>query len=167
MHSHSTCRTWGDLSKLLETIVSDIKFEIGQIDQLFTAYADLFEQLENEAPSMVELAAIATILHSFYNGIENIFRRIAKGIDEKIPEGVAWHRLLLAQMTKPNSSRQAVLTAKSENQLKQYLNFRHFFRHSYSFVLDWDEMKDLALSVEAVWEETKSELLAFLNQMSA
>jgi len=39
-------------------------------------------------------------LHSFYNGLENIFKLIAKKIDEQNPTSERWHIELLDQMAK-------------------------------------------------------------------
>jgi len=70
---------------LVDRIISQVKFEIGQIDQLFESYADLLEQAQKKAPDLVEVTAMASVLHSFYNGLENIFLSIAKGIDQDVP----------------------------------------------------------------------------------
>lgn len=67
-------------SKLVEKVISQVKFEIGQIDHLFESYADLLEQAQKKAPDLVEITAVASVLHSFYNGLENIFLSIAKGM---------------------------------------------------------------------------------------
>ena len=56
-------------------------FEIQQIDELFTSFSELLEKSKVEEPTLIELTAIGSILHSFYNGIENIFKTIGKNID--------------------------------------------------------------------------------------
>ena len=62
-------------------------FEIGQIDQLLAVYADLVERVQQRPPDLVEITAIASVLHSFYNGLENIFLSIAKGVDQQVYTG--------------------------------------------------------------------------------
>ena len=60
-------------SRLAEKVISQVEFEIGQIDQLFESYAGLLEQVQKNIPDLVEVTAVASVLHSFYNGLENIF----------------------------------------------------------------------------------------------
>ncbi|WP_068963387.1 hypothetical protein [Desulfosporosinus sp. BG] len=74
------------------TLRSQIIFEIKQIDELFTSFSELLEKSKVEEPTLIELTAIGSILHSFYNGIENIFKTIGKNIDGKIPSGNHWHK---------------------------------------------------------------------------
>ena len=52
------------------------------------------------------------MLHSFYTGVENIFKRIALEIDGELPSGDYWHRQLLERMTEPGMSRPAVISAE-------------------------------------------------------
>jgi hypothetical protein len=86
---------------------------------------------------MIEVTACASVLHSFYNGLENIFLSIVKRIDRNVPTGDRWHRDLLYQMGKETPERKQVLTNKTIDQLVDYMGFRHFYRHSYSFSLEW------------------------------
>lgn len=151
---------------MAEKVISQIKVEIGQIDQLFEAYANLLERVQKTPPDLVEVTALASVLHSFYNGLENIFLSIAKGIDAEVPAGSQWHRDLLTRMTEPTASRGPVLTDEMAQRLADYLGFRHFYRHSYSFLLDWDEMEKLAMPLAEVWAQTKDELQLFLNRLS-
>jgi hypothetical protein len=150
---------------LVRKAVSQVWFEIGQVDYLFESYADLFEQVRGKVPGLVEVTAVASVLHSFYNGLENIFLSIAKGIDRDVPTGAQWHRDLLAQMTQATSSRRPVLTRNTAHQLAGYLGFRHFYRHSYSFILEWDELAKLVVPLAEVWEQTKDELQLFLDSL--
>ena len=68
---------------MVKKVVSQVKFEIEQIGLLFEAYADLLERVQRRTPDLVEVTAVASVLHSFYNGLENIFLSIAKGIDSE------------------------------------------------------------------------------------
>lgn len=53
-----------------DKIISQIEFEISQIDQLFIAYSDLLERAQNNTPDLVEVTTVASVLHSFYNGLK-------------------------------------------------------------------------------------------------
>jgi len=151
---------------LAESVVSQVEFEIGQIEHLFESYADLLEKTQKKAPDLVETTAVASVLHSFYNGLENIFLSIAKGIDQDVPAGAQWHRVLLTWMTETTSNRGPVLTVDTAHRLANYLAFRHFYRHSYTFLLEWDELEKLVMSLAEVWEQTRDELQRFLDRLN-
>jgi len=151
---------------LAEKVVSQVRFEIGQIDYLLESYAELLERTQEKVPDLVELTAVASVLHSFYNGLENIFLAIAKGVDRHVPTSAQWHRDLLTQMTETTSSRGPVLTVEIAQQLAYYLGFRHFYRHSYSFVLEWDDLEKMVMPLAEIWERTRHELWLFLEGLS-
>lgn len=93
-----------------------------------------------ETPDLVEITAMASVLHSFYGGLESIFLRVAKRIDQSVPAGAHWHRDLLVQMTGVSLNRESVLSVETSEKLDSYLVFRHFYRHSYSYFLEWDKI---------------------------
>lgn len=140
-----------------------IQFEIEEIDRLLESYAFLINHCKDMTPDLVELTAIATILHSFYNGIEKVFVLIAKEIDENLPKEYDWHKKLLIQMSKPNNKRNSVVSQEMLNNLNEYLAFRHFFRHSYSFHLSWNKIEDITTRINLVWGDVKSELYNFIK----
>lgn len=142
-----------------------MNFEISQIDELFKSYSSLLHRIRKVEPNMIEVTACASVLHSFYNGLENIFLSIVKRIDRNVPTGDRWHRDLLYQMGKETPERKQVLTNKTIDQLVDYMGFRHFYRHSYSFSLEWDELEILIVPVENIWQRIKDELEIFLNSL--
>jgi hypothetical protein len=152
---------------LLKKAVEQINFEIGQIDRLFEEYADLLKQARHKKPTLVELTAMASVLHSFYSGLENIFLSVAKGIDKDIPSGEGWHRKLLRQIAEAAPNRKPLLSAEVFQQLIEYLGFRHFYRHSYSFFLEWERLELLVSPLPEIWKQTKNEIQQFLKQIEA
>ena len=114
---------------------------------------------------MVDITALGSVLHSFYNGLENIFLTLAKRIDQKVPKTTQWHLDLLNQMTKTESKRRQVLSTDMAHRLADYLGFRHFYRHSYSFFLEWDELEKLVNPLEEVCVQVKNELQVFLDSL--
>ncbi|OQY19791.1 MAG: hypothetical protein B6I35_11195 [Anaerolineaceae bacterium 4572_32.2] len=151
---------------MVDKVVSQVEFEIGQIDHLFESYTDLLRRVQKEAPDLVEVTAAASVLHSFYNGLENIFLSISKGVDREVPAGDHWHRDLLTRMAEATLNREQVLAAGTAHQLADYLGFRHFYRHSYSFFLDWDELVGLVAPLLEIWAQTKQDVLRFLDGLS-
>ncbi|MBI5305112.1 MAG: hypothetical protein HY868_23475 [Chloroflexi bacterium] len=118
------------MSESVERAIAQITFETAQIDKLFGVYIELLTRVQQRQPDTVEIAAVASVLHSFYNGVENIFLIVAKQVDQNVPTGNQSHRDLLVQMTKPNPRRGAVIPPETAKRLGDYMGFRHFYRHS-------------------------------------
>jgi len=86
----------------------------------------------------LELAGVATLLHNYYNGIENVVKQIVASKTVNIPQGQNWHRNLLDLALKHNVINKTVWAS-----LKQFLAFRHFFSHAYAFYLEPERMRPL------------------------
>lgn len=142
-----------------------IQRDLALIDQLLAAYADLLVQVEQKPPDLVQVTALASVLHSFYNGLESIFVIIAREVDHVVPSGDRWHRNLLEQMGEANEFRDAVFPPLLQVQIQNYLAFRHYYRHAYSFFLRWGELRELVLPLTAVWSQTKSALNQFSESL--
>lgn len=139
--------------------------EAAQLQQLFEVHRPLLESCRHREPDAIELSALGAFLHSFYTGIENLFRRVALELADGIPQGEAWHRRLLLQMREPTPNRPALLSSSLEERLKPYLQFRHVFRQAYSFQLHWPKMAPLVLECEEVFGDLQAEVAAFSARM--
>ena len=149
-----------------EKVIEEIDTECNRIDKLFQEYESLLEKIKEQEPDFIEIGSLAMMLHSFYNGIESIFSRIAKKIDKNMPDGSEWHKELLELMAKPTKKRKyAVLSETMCEELKVYLGFRHFSRHAYAFDLDWNLMKDLVLQADDVREKVLGEIKSFIEKI--
>ena len=145
-------------------IKEQIKFKLNDIDRLFSEYELIFEKIKVEEPDLFDMTILGSVLHSFYNGLENIFEIIAKNIDNNVPSGNKSHQELLHQMASENGFRHEIISEDLYLRLREYATFRHFYRHAYSFQLNWEKMKPLVENISSVWKETKNTMLSFLNE---
>ena len=136
-------------------VIEQINYKIKDIDKLFSEYELIFIKARNSEPDLYDMTILGSVLHSFYNGLENIFEIIAKNIDENVPKGNKSHQELLHQMASENEKRDAVIDEELYYILREYATFRHFYRHAYSFQLNWEKMKPLVEEVFDVWQKLK------------
>jgi hypothetical protein len=140
-----------------------ISFEISQIDKLLNDSKPLFDLCKIREPDFIELQAAAMILHSFYNGIENILVLIFKGNNEALPGGSKWHMDLLEAAFSKTTNRKAIFNNDLQPSLEEYMKFRHFVRHTYGFQLQWDKMIDLVNNLSDMWNKIKEDLNVFMG----
>ena len=107
--------------------------------------------------SIGELAAIATFIHNFYNGIENVLKRILISIKVGIGDTITWHKDLLK-----TSSEKGIIDSELADALASYLSFRHFFVHSYSFVLKWENLKPLVDGLQETLKKFKASVYKYI-----
>jgi len=100
-----------------DEVREEVEVELEQLGELLASFGEFWDKPLTWRPSLVELAAIASVLHSFYNGAENILRRISIRVDGGLPSGEAWHTELLASMAGTTSLRGAVIAAEAHGAL--------------------------------------------------
>lgn len=141
----------------------------GLVEDELTALERVERQMESlladvdEAPTWVELYAIAGMSHEFYNGIERIFERIVVTLGEGLPKGSAWHVDLLDQVAIPTETRPVIIGSPLQDRLTEYLKFRHFFRHAYGHTLEWDRLRWQAEEMSETLRLLIEQLMAFFE----
>jgi hypothetical protein len=73
--------------KLSDKLAKHIELELLQLQTLLEEHHLLIEACISRDPDTIERSALAAMLHSFYTGIENIFKRIAIEFDGELPKG--------------------------------------------------------------------------------
>ena len=141
--------------------------ERDQLRRLLARVQLLLAKCSETAPDEIELSALAATLHSFYTGVENIFKRVSVELDGTSLRGEAWHRELLLCMARPGPNRPALLCPELHDALLEYLRFRHVFRNAYSFDLDWAKMSPLVLRLGETLHQVERSLDVFLGQDKA
>ncbi len=112
-----------------------------------------------EGLSTIELAGVAALLHNFYNGVENVLKRILLFKQAEMKDSPTWHKDLLKAAFDTG-----MISTNLYEILSGYLSFRHFFVHSYSFTLRWDEMKPLVDRIVETFTQFKSEIDVYLGK---
>ena len=120
-----------------------IDYEISQIDELLDKSQVLMSLCKNKEPDFVEITAIGGILHSFYNGLENIFVLIGKSLQFDFKSSPQWHRNLVDFMFAQDD----FLPGNLRLLLTEYMGFRHFYRHTYGYTIKWEKCAHLFLGM--------------------
>jgi len=143
--------------------IKNIEFQIREIDLLIKQYKELLEI--SKKPGLIEITAIAGVLHSFYNGLESIFIFVLKLQEKSLPTGDNWHKQLIEELFKINENEKLVFPLSLKESIDSYRAFRHFYRHSYTFYLDWEEMDKMVIDLKNNWKSIKKYLNKFLNEL--
>lgn len=101
----------------------------------------------------IATAALASFLHNVYNGIENILKQILKQDGGSVSGTPEWHKQLLLESVNHHS-----ISNDTAECLFEYLAFRHFFVHGYSFPLDPVKVAALAKTIRPVWAIFREEI---------
>ncbi len=149
-----------------DRLKKQIELELELLQRLLEVHKPILEKAARQiTPTPIEISALGAMLHSFYSGIENILKRIVTEIDNRHFCGESWHRELLQLAANQTPNRPAVFTEDLCSRLEEYLRFRHRFRHSYSFQLNWEHMSSLVLSCEDIFRQVTDELQKFILQL--
>jgi len=151
----------------LELLKADILDEIEKIDFLDLEFSKAIEAVRSTSQpvSFYDRGAIGYLLHNFYNGCENIFKSIARFFENDLgPE--SWHRDLLKRMKiSVNGYRPPVINAELFLLLDDFRAFRHKFRHSYGFELDWEKESLLVNKFERTKKLFKTQITLFIKEL--
>lgn len=87
----------GEYKELREDVL-DEEMAIGETLQRLI---DTKARFDPQKKDYVTEPAMGTYLMNFYNGVENIIKRIARGYYLTMPKGESWHRELLVLSSNP------------------------------------------------------------------
>jgi predicted nucleotidyltransferase len=143
-----------------------IEDELVALNRVVESTEEALASLSDD-PGQFELHGLAAYLHQFYTGVESIFERIAVWSGEGLPRGEYWHVDLLNQMAEEQvGERPAVIDEPLRARLKDYLEFRHFFRHAYGHMLLWNKMRWKVENMSDTLTKLRDQLRGFFEAMS-
>lgn len=146
----------------------EIAIELEALETIVNELLALQQDVSHREPTVREEAASAAFLAQFYNGIENILKRISRYHNVPLPSGETWHIELFQRFCSPPHSDLPLLFDESlAASVAPYRRFRHVAFHSYGFQLDWSRMAEGVADVQNVFEQLKQTISEYLKSISA
>jgi len=124
-----------------------------ELENITRVLSELPSDLSCDDLSPLEQAGIGSLLHSFYNGVENVLKQVLSSRDVELPTGPSWHRDLL---NAANTS--GLVSETTAEDLRRYLAFRHFFSHGYAVDLMPDRLEPLVRDAADVFGRFQSDI---------
>lgn len=116
-----------------------------------------------EQPDQFATRALASYVDDFYSGIERICERVAVTLDDELPTGEQWHRMLLYQMGQPRDNRPPLFSQNLLSDTDEYRRFRHRLRHIYGYELEPTRVIALARKAIPLFEDIREAVMAFCD----
>lgn len=153
-------------------VISRLEAELKNIHRLY----ETLEQrnlLNNNKDLAIKLSddftlrAVGSIFHDFYTSVENMFKIVARYIDESIPEGAEWHLELLQQMATPIiKTRGPLISSQTKDLLNEFRGFRHVFRNVYGFNLIGKRLESLLTIFPSTVSNVEKDIKNFTKEMN-
>ena len=140
-------------------LFEEIDIDIESMVIIVTEIDNLITEVGNNMPTNVQKTALGGFVAQFYNGIENILKRIHKHFNIELPKGEDWHISLLDRFsTNTNTEFPMKLSNDLIEKITDYRRFRHYFFHGYSHNLNWEILKNGVSDINEVLSQFIEEI---------
>jgi hypothetical protein len=152
-------------SNSLILLTVDLNSQMTEIKSIYQKLVDRSKKLQ--ADDQIILESIAYQIHNLYCATEDLLKIVARYFENNISESSQWHSLLLQRMSAeiPNV-RPAFLTSKTYLLLNSLRGFRHFFRHAYGAIIEYDQLKSNLDKSIGLIANLDSDLNQFITSLS-
>lgn len=153
----------------IKLLKSEIIDDLQSIKRIYDKLNREKGKVEN-TPSEAQLINIGYYLHNLYNAFENIFLNIVNVFENQIKEKSRWHYSLQKRMAlNIEDIRPKVISKETSNYLDELRRFRHIFRHSYDYEIDWERLKIVlkkAEKLQRIYQKEIRNFIGFLDKLS-
>ena len=143
----------------------DVLDEERAIEVTLTRLREIRSKFDPQAKDYSTEPAMGAYLMNFYNGIENILKRVSKEYYQTMPKGESWHKELLVLSANPPQGKLALFNEQVLERLHSYRNFRHRFVSGYGFQLKGEKMLELIDNIQALWKDIKKAISEFWDKL--
>jgi hypothetical protein len=149
-----------------EELEEEIAVETEALESTVSELLSLQGDVAGREPTVREKTAAAAFLAQFYNGVENILKRISRYHNVAIPSGETWHVDLFQRYCSPIKPDLPILLDKAMSlSLAPYRRFRHVAFHGYGFQLEWERMAEGVAGIQDVFSQFKSSLSDYMESI--
>ena len=136
-----------------DELSATLTFELQQIQTELRVIHRIVGKQMRLGRDEVKLRAAASSLQSIYNGIEKMIGLVLKDKGQSPKDGPASHADLLTA-----ARNFGVLSEELSRSLRDLMAFRHFFRHSYGFMIDNELLNPLIQRIDGIVGSVAREL---------
>jgi hypothetical protein len=134
-----------NMPERLRDLTEQCRIELALLEETVTELHNIIAEIltSNNAASLRNRAAAANLSQSFYNGIENILKRVHKYCGVPLPVSEQWHSELAERFTTEHHTRYGLpllLSPAIVAPMTILRRFRHVIMHGYAMNLDWERM---------------------------
>lgn len=126
-----------------DELQENLLFELSQIRKELPVLLRMIGKAKRLGNDEIQVRAAASSLQSIYNGIERMLQSVLKHRGLVLPQGQSSHSDLLTV-----ASANGIISSSLEDSLRDLMGFRHFYRHSYGFMIDNELLNPLLSNVE-------------------
>jgi hypothetical protein len=151
----------------IELLKADIRDELEKMTRIEREFEKIQDKIDLKAEDIgyYDRGAIGYLLHNFYNGCENIFKIVSRFFENDFGPDT-WHKDLLKRMKlEIPGYRPKVIDEELYYLLDDFRSFRHKFRHTYAFELDWNREQLVAKKLPKTTSLLKIQIQTFINQL--
>ena len=143
----------------------DVLDEQKAMDETIKRLLGAKEKFDPQKQDNLTEPAMGTYLMNFYNGIENILKRVSKEYYLIMPAGNSWHKELIVLSHNAPGGKIPIFDQGLAERIIPYKNFRHRFVSGYGFQLKGEKMLELIDNVESLRDDIKKALSEFFNKL--
>jgi hypothetical protein len=149
-----------------DNLRTEIEIEFQSMRIILKELSELQRDVHGRSVSVREKAAAAAFMANFYNGIENILKRISRYYRIPVPTGDTWHLDLFQRFCAPAyTPLPEVFDDKTASEIAPYRRFRHVVYHGYAFDLEWDRMSEGIEKAADVFARFESTIHNFIETL--
>lgn len=146
-----------------EDLRYEIETELDFLEQTVNELAALQNDIGDREPTIRERTAASAFLAQFYNGVENILKRINRYQGVPLPTGDSWHIDLFNRFCEPGHKNLPILFDSALAPIMaSFRKFRHVVHHGYGFQIEWDRLRDGISQITSVFDAFRDRLLQYL-----
>lgn len=148
-----------------EELKEDVLDEEKAIDETIERLREIRGKFDPRKQDNLTEPAMGTYLMNFYNGIENILKRVSKEYYLIMPKGNSWHKELIVLSYDAPEGKIPIFDQGLAERIIPYKNFRHRFISGYGFQLKGEKMLELIDNAGPLWDDMKKAISEFFNKL--
>lgn len=143
---------------------AEVEAQVKEIDKI---YEEIKDREKGAKRNKARIESLGYKLHNLYCAFEDLFKIVARYFENQIRDISKYHKEMLKKMSLAiEGVRPALISDESYRELDELRAFRHFFRHAYSYELNYEKIMIPLSSAYRLKEVYKEDISRFLNTVN-